>query len=153
MRLAVLLASFLVACASAPPERNGEQAEVEAALARVVAVAAAPESDAATFAALVAYRGGDANRDWRAPVEAEAPTERAQAAALLSQFRAILAKESAPDGRFVYRVAEYVREPTEVADWHVLRLAIGAASGERTTEVEVAFVPGPDGYLVGRVSE
>lgn len=148
----VLLTLAFAGCASTSPAAPGDQSAVERAFADVVAAASAPETDAETFTPLVAYQGGDLSRAWRSPVAPAEPSERAQAETLLAELRTIIDDAREADGRFVYEIAEYVHEPTDVADWHVLRLTLGDASGDRTTEVEAAFVPGPDGFLLGRLA-
>ncbi|MGB3542676.1 hypothetical protein [Rubrivirga sp.] len=153
MRLAAFAALVaLSACASTPPVSPDSQAAVEAAFADVVAVVSAPDTDTDSFAPLVAYRGGDAARNYRAPVDPSSATERAAASTLLAGLRAIVEGGRTADGRFVYEVAEYVHEPTDEADWHVLRLDVGVLENDQTSEMEAAFVPGPDGFLLARIA-
>lgn len=153
MRIAALTAlALLSACASTPRERPDAQAAVEAAFADVVASASAPDTDAEAFSSRVAYRGGDSERSWRAPVNPDSGTELAAAASLLIELRAIIRDRQNSDGGFIYQVTEYVHEPTDEADWHVLLLDLGNLEDDETSELEVAFVPGPDGFLLGRIA-
>lgn len=144
---AVLL---LAACQStAPPTEPraapGEQAAVEAQLDRLLAVAAAPETDGAAFRPFVAFQ--DADGSWRSP----APAETATAAARLAEVREVLDGVASEDGQPTYEVEEYVVEPADGVEWHVVRVAFGRAaedSGPTTSQAEFAFVSSADGFLL-----
>lgn len=127
---------------------------VEARFADIVAAAQAPETTAASFAGIVAWRdGAGAWRDIPRP-EFRAEDEVARdthAGVLLSALQGVLRQTRQPDGRVVYSVDEYVTDGGQGVRWHVLRVSFDAGGDGPVREVEVGFLGTPRGFAFGRM--
>ncbi len=117
MRHASLLSLLLVlgACQTVAPHVPG-RADVEIALADLLASAAAPATDADAFARSVTTSADVTLRD----------------------VRALLADVAHADGRFVYVVESYRMDREAGAAWHVLRVAFVPPDTDRV-EAEFTF--------------
>ena len=126
-----------------PRAAPSEQAAIEARLDVLLAAAADPDTDAAAFGRFVAAR--DRYGSWR-PARGGGV-----AAARLAEVREVLAAARRDDGRFPYETEEYVVQPSDGVEWHVLRVAFEDAVGDpgrATSEAEFAFIPSDAGYLL-----
>ena len=146
---ALALAACQTTAAPGDPRAGpGEQARVEGALADLLAAAASPETDGAAFRRFAAFQ--DADGSWRTPT----PPETATAEARLAEVREALSAVGRDGEPPVYEVEEYVVEPADGVEWHVLRVALGDMAedaGRATSEAEFAFVPSAEGFLLLQV--
>ena len=149
MPLRVLAAALLFSAGCAAPVAgpSGAQARTEAALATLLAVAAAPDTELEAVAPLVVAYGGDADRRWRAPADLARPVEARAVQDALDELRRILSAVSRDDG-FGYTVEEFVVERESEGEWHALRVRFHDAA---QTEILAAFLPIGGAMLLGDI--
>ena len=146
-RLTLALFLIVSACSSVPAGAPTERARAEAAWADLVALAAAPEADAARFAPRVVARGDDDARRWRRPADLSIASEAQSVDAVADRLRRLLARVSTAD-RFAYTAEAFRTETESEGTWRVLTVRFDDAAG---TRVEVGLLPVDGRLLLGDI--
>jgi len=98
------------------------------------------------FAAFVVARGGDEEREWKAPADPGIPTERQFVESSISTIRQLLEAS-----RNDYEIEGYESEEESEGEWNVLHVRFDTHEMEERRSF--AFLPIGESFLLGDIDE